>query len=655
MSILDVPRGARPPPASEIDAEIHDQQVALLYRNAPLPVVANAVNALLLAYINFTLGIPENVALFWAVSLVAIAVGRWVLVRAYLRSGPRPRTSDDRWLRRFFVGTVLAAGVWGIGAFLFMWRAPEEIYLFTGLVMSGIVAGGIASLGPVLKVYRTFALLMLVPMASAVLLNAATPLDWAFGAMTIFFMVIVLRGATTLNETIGASIRLQLEQQALLTTVERTRDQAQTMVVDLREKEAALAESEERYRLILHHSPTGILHYSNELIITYCNERFAEIIEAPVDRLVGLDMKTLRDQRILSALQTALEGTTATYEGEYVATTSGKRIWISMSCSRLPGSRTKSYGAIAIVEDITERRLDEEAIRESEARLRLMLETSPIAVRIAGEGGRKVLFANQRYAELIQSSPDAVLGVDPDQYYANANDYKEVLDVLAQGGQVTHRLIELKMPDGPAKWALASYLILTYEGQPAVLGWFYDVTKQKQTEQQLEFLARTDALTGLHNRRSFMEIAESELSRAIRHGGQLAILMLDIDHFKSINDTHGHRVGDSVLQAFGTLCQKALRPYDTMGRVGGEEFAIVLPQASLDQALGVAERIRQLIERTRLSQEHGLPLQFTVSIGVTAVSDSTTNIDTLLNQADTALYEAKHAGRNRVCAYCEHD
>ena len=206
--------------------------------------------------------------------------------------------------------------------------------------------------------------------------------------------------------------------------MERRATRPRRWSVDLQEKEAALAESEERYRLILQHSPTGILHYDNDLVITYCNERFAEIVEAPMERLIGLDMKTLRDQRVLSALQTALDGTTATYEGEYLATLSGKRIWISMSCSPLPGPRNRKYGGIAIVEDITVRRSDEEALRESEARLRLMLETSPIAVRIAGEGGRKVLFANQRYAELIQASPEATLGVDPGQYYANADEYR---------------------------------------------------------------------------------------------------------------------------------------------------------------------------------------------------------------------------------------
>jgi diguanylate cyclase (GGDEF)-like protein/PAS domain S-box-containing protein len=529
MNDRDVPPGTVPQPVPEIEADIRAQQVAMVYGNARLPVVANAVNASLLAYINYTLGIPAQVAFSWAAALVAIAAGRFILIMAYRRAAPGRETSE-LWLRRFFLGTTLAAVVWGVGAFLFMWRAPEEIYLFTGLVIAGTVAGGIASLGPVINVYQTFALLMLVPMASAVLVNAATPLDWAFGAMTVFFMVIVLRGAYTLHRTIAASIRLRLEQQALLGTVERARDQAQEMVGDLQEKEAALAESEERYRLILQHSPTGILHYDNDLIITYCNERFAEIVDAPQERLVGMDMRTLRDQRVLSALQTALDGTTATYEGEYFATLSGKRIWISMSCSPLLGPRQKREGGIAIIEDITERWRD---------------------------------------------------------------------------------------------------------------------------EQQLEYLAKTDALTDLQNRRSFMEVAEAELSRTIRHSGQLAVMMLDIDHFKSINDTHGHRVGDTVLRAFGKLCQQTLRPYDTMGRVGGEEFAIVLPQTSRDQALVVGERIRQLVERTRLSQEHGLPLHFTVSIGVAGLANPATNIDTLLSQADSALYEAKRAGRNQVAIYCE--
>jgi diguanylate cyclase (GGDEF)-like protein len=116
---------------------------------------------------------------------------------------------------------------------------------------------------------------------------------------------------------------------------------------------------------------------------------------------------------------------------------------------------------------------------------------------------------------------------------------------------------------------------------------------------------------------------------------------------------HGHLTGDDVLQAFGKLCLQTLRPYDTMGRIGGEEFAVVLPQANQDQALAVGERIRQQVERTRISQEHGLPLHFTVSVGIAGPAVAATNIDTLLSQADAALYEAKRAGRNRVAVYRE--
>jgi diguanylate cyclase (GGDEF)-like protein/hemerythrin-like metal-binding protein/PAS domain S-box-containing protein len=156
-----------------------------------------------------------------------------------------------------------------------------------------------------------------------------------------------------------------------------------------------------------------------------------------------------------------------------------------MSSSPLIGANNATEGGVAIVEDITTRRVDEEALRQSETRLRLMLETSPIAVRIAGNAGHKVLFANQRYAQLIVSTPEATLGVDPSAYYADANAYQEILDVLAKGEHVTNRLIELRMRDGQTKWAWASYLMLDFENEPAVLGWFYDVTEQKKVEMAL--------------------------------------------------------------------------------------------------------------------------------------------------------------------------
>jgi diguanylate cyclase (GGDEF)-like protein len=167
----------------------------------------------------------------------------------------------------------------------------------------------------------------------------------------------------------------------------------------------------------------------------------------------------------------------------------------------------------------------------------------------------------------------------------------------------------------------------------------------------LERRAYTDYLTGLANRRHFLEQAENELARTLRYGRELSILMLDLDHFKQVNDTYGHKVGDLVLKRLSELCRATLRDVDVVGRIGGEEFAVLLPETGTAQAMDTAERLRSSIAAAHVTPESGLPVHFTVSFGVTTLSEKDTNIDILLNQADQALYRAKRDGRNRVCLY----
>jgi diguanylate cyclase (GGDEF)-like protein len=165
---------------------------------------------------------------------------------------------------------------------------------------------------------------------------------------------------------------------------------------------------------------------------------------------------------------------------------------------------------------------------------------------------------------------------------------------------------------------------------------------------ELQNQAHTDFLTGLANRRHFLELAELEVTRSIRYGSPLAAFMLDIDLFKKVNDTYGHKVGDLVLKRLSGIVLEALREVDVAGRFGGEEFAILLPETDGKQAVEVAERLRQLVESTPVILENGLPLKFTVSIGISSFAGKETNIDTLLNLADQALYKAKNSGRNKV-------
>jgi diguanylate cyclase (GGDEF)-like protein len=129
------------------------------------------------------------------------------------------------------------------------------------------------------------------------------------------------------------------------------------------------------------------------------------------------------------------------------------------------------------------------------------------------------------------------------------------------------------------------------------------------------------------------------------------MLMMDIDNFKTINARYGHKMGDVVLKELANVCRKVLREVDIIGRIGGEEFAFVFPNTGLTLGIEVAERLRTMVEKTVVKTEQNQSIQFTVSIGATTLTDDISNVDSLLNQADTALYEAKHNGRNRVCIY----
>ncbi|MDE2311258.1 MAG: diguanylate cyclase [Betaproteobacteria bacterium] len=176
-----------------------------------------------------------------------------------------------------------------------------------------------------------------------------------------------------------------------------------------------------------------------------------------------------------------------------------------------------------------------------------------------------------------------------------------------------------------------------------------DITERKQLEDELKRQARIDLLTGLNNRRHFFELAEQELARAKRYGAPLQVLMLDVDHFKLVNDTYGHHIGDLVLQKLSEVCVQTLRGIDILGRIGGEEFAILLPETRGEQALEVAERLRLAIAGATVPLEQGGSVHLTVSIGVASVVATDARIDDVLKRADMALYAAKNAGRNRVC------
>jgi len=165
-------------------------------------------------------------------------------------------------------------------------------------------------------------------------------------------------------------------------------------------------------------------------------------------------------------------------------------------------------------------------------------------------------------------------------------------------------------------------------------------------------MASTDGLTGLNNHRAFQERLEEEIERAKRFGTKVALLMIDIDHFKAFNDAYGHVCGDEALKRIACTLTDNIRTVDFAARYGGEEFAIILPEIPLEGAMVVAERIRRSVERQTL-RLNGKEAKITLSIGVASFPDHALNRKDLIDRADKALYLAKRSGRNKVCAYTE--
>ena len=174
-----------------------------------------------------------------------------------------------------------------------------------------------------------------------------------------------------------------------------------------------------------------------------------------------------------------------------------------------------------------------------------------------------------------------------------------------------------------------------------------EIEVRKRAEIELERLARTDPLTGIYNRRYFFELAQKEFARAQRYDFPLSVMMFDIDHFKRINDTHGHFTGDQVLRAVAGIIRESMREVDIFARYGGEEFVMLLPETGIADARKSAERLRAMVENKVIDTDSG-EIQITASIGLASLDGKVDLLERLLDFADVAMYGAKQKGRNRV-------
>ncbi|MDH2243118.1 sensor domain-containing diguanylate cyclase [Pseudomonas sp. GD03909] len=268
---------------------------------------------------------------------------------------------------------------------------------------------------------------------------------------------------------------------------------------------------------------------------------------------------------------------------------------------------------------------------------------------------QRMIYVSPAYERIFGRSPALLLadyGEWRNAIYPDDVEYaqKSMLAVLDEGAVET-REYRIIRGDGQLRWLSDKCFIgrNAEHGQgPIIVGIAEDITEKKQLEGELQRLATTDVLTQSSNRRHFFECARAEFERARQFASPLGFLLLDIDDFKRINDTHGHQMGDQVLQKVARCGASVLRQSDLFGRIGGEEFAAVLPGCQPDLAEQIAERLQREIERVVFTAENGDRFRVTASLGLTYLKASDPELSTVFARADAAMYTAKRLGKNQV-------
>ncbi len=312
---------------------------------------------------------------------------------------------------------------------------------------------------------------------------------------------------------------------------------------------------------------------------------------------------------------------------------------------------TAAFFFNAIAEEIdrvlTLSREQERRLVRSEENFRKLFDAAPVPMVLVDDEGA-IRNCNEQAAALLQVDREQVIGTGVAEFFADEEEWNILFERLANDGAVDALAVRLRARNGQTPWSLLNARTLMLDDQRTGMLTLTDLTEQKRIEERLRRLAARDALTDTLSRGRFIEVAREELARATRYARPLALAMLDLDLFKSINDRYGHRAGDEVLRSIAGLMTRGLRGQDHIGRYGGEEFVVLLPETSLDAAREVLERVRQAIADMRLGFD-GHELSITVSVGVVAVQTGEP-FETALARADAALYEAKGAGRNLVIA-----
>ena len=438
-------------------------------------------------------------------------------------------------------------------------------------------------------------------------------------------------------------------------------------ITERKQIEEALRESEEKFRYMTENSSDVIWHLDEQFRFTYISPADERMRGFHHDEVLGTTawsllkpegvkhVKQANNERLATELHGGIKYDTLRYELEQICK-DGHWIWTEVNVTAHYDQEGRLIGYHGVSRDISVRKQAEAALRESEQRYRLLADHAYDVIWTMTLEGRFTYVSPSVY-QLRGFTPEEVLQqpladvVCPGSIATVQEGFQRAFTEISTGQSQPIHYFEIEQPckDGSTVWTEATARVMYDDtGQPlGLVGVTRDISARKRLEAELQHQATTDGLTGIVNRRRFMELAENELVRALRLNRALCIALIDIDHFKQINDSYGHAVGDQALLAWTRICQKNIRVIDLLGRWGGDEFVLLLPETTSAQAQIVTQRVCDALDAEPIDLGDKL-VAITISSGIASLAGATDTLDHLLERADRALYQAKAAGRNRV-------
>ncbi|MBL0949477.1 MAG: PAS domain S-box protein [Pseudomonas sp.] len=459
-------------------------------------------------------------------------------------------------------------------------------------------------------------------------------------------------GSVTSNLLFGGEIELNGTTCLVLTVRNITEQRAQ---------EQALNESKQRLRLALESADLGTWDWhipSSQLIAS-----------ARASQLQGLDAATfegafldffrkvpMEDRHNLrQSYQRLVQERRSHYQVTYrVHLENGGLRYLESTAKLQLDEAGQPLRMVGTLVDISERLMREQRVRASEEKFAKAFHSSPDAITITERDSARYIEVNEGFTRLTGYSPDEVVGRTAFEMdiWAFPDERQQLLEQLARNGQVLHLEMHGKHRSGEVRLVDVSVQPIELDGVPCLLLTARDISELKQAQAQVQHLAYHDALTNLPNRALLMDRLTQQISLLKRHDLRGALLFLDLDHFKHINDSLGHPVGDSVLRLVTARLEASVRLEDTVARLGGDEFVVLLSGLEGKRSevtrhvRQVADKLRQLLAEPMLLDGHRL--QVTPSIGVALIPDHGNTPADLLKRADIALYRAKDSGRNAI-------